>query len=283
MASFRRSLVCLSLLLGPVAAASAQEGPYFVTYTHYLEEPGNLEIALANTTGIPRNAHAVYHAPWLELEYGVTGWWTTELYVEGVTTRGDGDGLTGWRWEHRFRPLRREHRVNPVLYVEYERVNEASRIQKEIVGSGGISYEPIAELRRHRAHEVEVKLILSSGVGGWNVSENLVVEKNLSEPEGVEFGYSVGVSRPIGTLASGATCHVCSENFVVGVEAYGGLGSTVEFARGLQRHYVAPALGWRVTDRSTFKASVGVGLTETSDRYLVRMAWSYEWPIRGGK
>ena len=113
----------------------AQERPYFVTYDHYLEEPGNLEIAVANTSGFPRDG-AARHAPWLELEYGVTGWWTAELYLEGVTTRRDGSAFTGWRWENRFRPLKGEHRVNPVLYVEYESINEASRIQKEVVGAG---------------------------------------------------------------------------------------------------------------------------------------------------
>jgi hypothetical protein len=277
------AVLCFLQVFAGATPALAQEGPYFVTYTHYLEEPGNLEIALANTTGVPKNDHAVYSAPWLELEYGFTGWWTAELYVEGVTTRGDGNGFTGWRWENRFRPLRGEHRVNPVLYVEYESINEASRIQKEIVSSGGIAYEPIADLRRSHANELEGKLILSSVVGAWNVSENIIFEKNLSAAEGVEFGYSVGVSRPLGTLASGATCHFCAENFVVGVEAYGGLGSTLEFARDEQRHYAAPVLAWHVTDRSTIKASVGVGLTETSDRFLVRVGYSFELPIRGAK
>jgi len=283
MQSFRVSVLSLCLMLCAVSVASAQEGPYFVTYTHYLEEPGNLEIALADTTGIPKNDHSVYNAPWVELEYGFTGWWTAELYLEAVTTSHDGDGFTGWRWENRFRPLRGEHRVNPVLYVEYESINEASRIQKEIVGSGGIAYVPIAELRRDHVNELEAKLILSSVVRGWNVSENLIFEKNLSAAEGVEFGYSAGVSRPLGTLASGTNCHFCAENFVAGVEAYGGLGSTVAFARDEQRHYVAPVVGWHVTDRSTIRASVALGLTANSDRYLVRVGWSYELPIRGAK
>ena len=101
MSSFRVGCLCLSFTLIAVAGVSAQEGPYFVTYTHYLEEPGNLEIALANTSGIPKNDNSAYNAPWLELEYGFTGWWTSELYVEGVTTRRDGNGFSGWRWENR--------------------------------------------------------------------------------------------------------------------------------------------------------------------------------------
>lgn len=274
-------LVSAGLLLALLATpALAQERAYFVTYDHYLEEPGNLEIALTTTSGLPKNNHAAYTAPWLELEYGVTGWWTAELYLEGVTTRGDGSGFTGWRWENRFRPLKNEHRINPVLYVEYERVNEASRIQKEIVGGGPLAFEPIAELRDEVAHELEGKLILSSVVGPWNLSENFVIEKNLSENEGLEFGYSVAMSRSLGALASGTACHVCRENFVAGVELYGGLGTDEAFGTPDTRHYFAPVLGWRVTDHSTFKLSPGFGLTETSDRFLLRIGWAYELTTR---
>jgi len=211
---------------------------------------------------------------------GLTGWWTAELYLESVTTRGAGNGFTGWRLENRFRPLRDEHRVTPVLYVEYESINEASRIQKEIVGSGPLPFERIAELTEEHAHELEVKLILSSALGAWNVSENFIVERNLTESEGFEFGYSVGVAHHLGALARGTACRLCPETFVVGVEAYGGLGSTEGFARREQRHYVAPVVSWRVSDRSTLKASVGFGLTSSSDHALVRVGYAYELPVR---
>src|SRR3954463_8896570 len=97
-------LVSCCLVLAGARPALAQEHAYFVTYDHYLEEPGNLEIAVANTSGFPREGRG-YAAPWLELEYGVTGWWTAEVYLEAVTTRDDGSAFTGWRWENRFRPL----------------------------------------------------------------------------------------------------------------------------------------------------------------------------------
>ena len=277
----RLNIILILTVAGLCATAPpllAQERAYFVTYDHYLEEPGHLEIAVANSSGFPRDGGA-RHAPWLELEYGLAGWWTAELYLEGVTSHRDGSAFTGWRWENRFRPLKGEHAVNPVLYVEYESINEASRIQKEIVGAGRLPFEPIAELREKHAHELEGKLILSSVVGAWNVSENVVFEKNLSADEGVEFGYSVGVSRAVGTLASGASCRFCAENFVVGLEAYGGLGSTEAFAAAQQRHYVAPVVAWHLSDRTTLKASVGFGLTENADRALLRLGFVYELPI----
>jgi len=277
----RLSIVCLTAaLLWPAAPAQAQERAYFVTYDHYLEEPGNMEVAVSATTGFPRNENPSYVAPWLEVEYGFTGWWTTELYLEGVTTRHAGSAFGGWRWENRFRPLRSEHRVNPVLYIEYERVNEASRIQKEVVGGGGIEFEPIDELRRHTSNELEGKLILSSAVRGWNVSGNFIMEKNFSEDEGLEFGYSAGVSRSLASLASGAACRFCRENFVVGLEAYGGLGSTEESGLADTRHYVAPVAAWHLTDRTTLKTSVGFGLTDVSEPYLFRVGLAYEFSTR---
>ena len=262
------------------APASAQERPYFVTYDHYLEEPGNLEIAVSTTTGVPKSGDAGYTAPWLELEYGLTGWWTSELYIEGVTTRERGSGFTGWRWENRFRPLGGEHRVNPVLYIEYESINEASRIQKEIVGSGRLSAEPITDLRREHAREIEAKLILSSAIRGWNVSENVIVEKNLSADEGFEFGYAVGFSRSLGGLASGNSCRLCRENFVAGVEAYGGLGGSLEPGVADTRHFIAPVVAWHLGGRSTLRVSAALGLTSASDRLLLRAGYAYEFPLR---
>lgn len=277
------SLLVLGMITWLAPSAFAQERTYFVTYDHYLEEPGDLEIGIANTSAIARRDEAGYHAPWLELEYGVTGWWTSELYLEGLTTARSGGGFTGWRWENRFRLLKREHRLNPLLYVEYEAVNEASRIQKEIVGSGALSFEEgIPHLLSEQEHELEAKLILSSTFAGWNVAENLIVERNLTEAEGFELGYAVGISHHLGTLASPKTCRVCREHFVAGVELYGGLGSTKDLVLTDTRHYVAPVFSWRVTPSSTLRASVGLGLTGASEHALIRTGFTFELPL-GGK
>jgi hypothetical protein len=148
--SLASGVAMLALVSEP---ALAQERAYFVTYDHYLEEVGNVEVAFATTSGLPKNDHAAYVAPWLEIEYGVTGWWTTELYLEGLTSR-DGSAYTGWRLENRFRPLKSEHAITPVVYFEYENINEASRIQKEVVGSGSLPFEPIERAsRRARARD----------------------------------------------------------------------------------------------------------------------------------
>jgi hypothetical protein len=272
------SLISAVVFFSVAPRVAAQERPYFVTYDHYLEERGNLEIAVSTTTGIPKNDNPAYTAPWLELEYGVSGWWTTEFYLEGVMTGGS-SGFTGWRWENRFRPLKSEHRVTPVLYLEYEAINEASRIQKEIVGAGPLAFDPIDELREEHARELEAKLILSSTVGAWNVAENFTVEKNLTADEGFEFGYSVGASRSLGGMARGTPCRVCPENLRMGAEIYGGLGSTEGFAGSEQRHYLAPVVSWRFANQWLARGSLGFGLTDASDHALLRFGIAYEFPV----
>src|SRR6478736_6297786 len=75
--SLRCSLFVLLVLLlsgclvGPLAA---QENPYFVTYDHYLEEPGNLEMEYFSTFGTQRDGNN-FHSYWTEFEYGATAWW----------------------------------------------------------------------------------------------------------------------------------------------------------------------------------------------------------------
>ena len=278
-----RSILAVITLLVYALCSKAQESPYFVTYDHHLEEPGNLEIATSSTMGVPRSGQRFYFAPYVEFEYGVMGRWTSELYLEGQSTAGDSAVFTGWRWENRFRPWAREHWINPVLYLEYEGINEASRIQKEIVGNAPSFGEPNSELSQTHAHELETKLILSSNFHDWNLAENFIVEKNLSQNEGSEFGYSLGVSRPLATLASGAKCRFCRENFSAGVEVYGGLGSTAGFGFHDTAHYVAPVIAWQVSDNATLRFSPAVGLTRQSNPILLRFGYSYEVRGFGGK
>jgi hypothetical protein len=270
------SLLGFSLLLLMLPPCRAQESPYFVTYDHHLEEPGNLEVEAFTTIGAPRTGEHAFVAPYSEFEYGLTGWWTTELYLEGQSTPADSTIFTGWRLENRWRPLAREHIVNPVLYLEYESLNEATRIFKELVGTAPSAGEPNSELRQHHAHELEGKLILSSNVRDWNLAGNFIVEKNLSATEGFEFGYALGASRPLARLASASSCHFCRENFAIGAELYGGLGSTHAFSFHQTAHYLAPVVSWQINDNMSLHLSVAAGLTPSSNPALVRVGYKYE-------
>lgn len=266
---------------GLCAYASAQEPPYFVTYSHQMEEPGSLEIATNPVFGTQRGGNS-FLANWTEFEYGAKGWWTTEFYLDGQSTSHDSTVFTGFRWENRFRPLIREHWINPVLYFEFEDINDADKTLLEVVGHDieADHAVPNSESRPNRMREMEAKLILSSNFKGWNVSENIINEKNLANAPW-EFGYAVGVSRPLGLAARPYSCIVCPENFVAGVEIYGGLGDRHSFGLKDTSHYIAPSLSWNLPIGMTLRLSPTFGLNDNSHRFLLRFGISYEIPGLG--
>lgn len=266
--------LCCAAFIDP--PARAQESPYIVAYDHYLEEPGNLEIEYFSTFGTQRGGNN-FHAFWVEFEYGATAWWTTEVYLDGQTTFNDSTLFTGFRWENRFRPFKREHFINPVLYVEYENVNGADKIMKEVEGHDVEEdrLDPNAIAKQEHKHELEFKLLLSSTHKGWNFVENTIATKNLSN-EPWEFGYALGASRPLALKASAHRCTFCRENFIVGAEMYGGLGDRYSFGLHNTSHYLAPIAAWNLPSGWTLRLSPGFGLNDNSSRFLLRWGVSRE-------
>jgi hypothetical protein len=267
-------LTVLAIALAWPGHSLAQEG-YFITYTHHMEEPGSLEIASKSVSGFPTQGNAFWGNA-LELEYGVKTWWTSELYLDGQTTFGESTVFTGWRFENRFRPLLREHWINPVLYVEFEDINGADKALLEVVGHDGVQDFLERNNSSEKKREAELKLILSSNFKGWNLSENFIAEKNL-KAEPWEFGYAVAVSRPLSLVASAKECSMCRENFALGAELYGGLGDRYSFGFAHTSHYLAPIATFHVPQGPTFSLSPGFGLNHNSHGMLLRFVVSYEF------
>jgi hypothetical protein len=270
------SLRCLRfkiLLLALAIPAFAQERPYFVTYSHEMEEPGNLEIESFNVVGDPGNRFLGSN---LEFEYGVKTWWTSEFYLDGQSTQHDSTIFSGFRWENRFRPLLREHIINPVLYVEYENTS-ADRALREVVGHDGLAdfADPNALARREVEREMELKLILGSNFRGWNVSENLIAEKSFAANPW-EFGYAWAASRPLALAAKAQACTFCPEKFQAGFEMYGGLGDRSSFGLHNTSHYAGPTINWTAPYGTTISFSPQFGLNDYSIPRLYRFGVSYE-------
>jgi len=257
--------------------AYSQENPYIVAYDHNLEEPGSLEVEYFSTFGTQRGG-SDFHAYWAELEYGATAWWTTELYLDGQTTFGDSTVFTGYRWENRFRPLKNEHLINPVLYLEFENTNGADKILKEVEGHDVESdyAVPNALARQERTREMEFKLILSSNFRGWNFTENTIATKNLSN-EPWEFGYALGASRPLAMKGAAHRCNFCRQHFVAGVELYGGLGDRYSFGLNNTSHYLGTGLAWNLPTGWTFRLEPSFGLNGNSHQFLLRWGVSREF------
>jgi len=258
--------------------ASAQESPYFVTYDHYLEEPGSLEVEYNSIFGTQRGGND-WVGYWGEFEYGATAWWTTEVYLDAQSTFNDGTLFTGFRWENRFRVLQHEHFINPILYVEYEQINGADKILKEIEGHDveADNAEPNAIASQEHNHELEFKLILSKNFKGWNFAQNTLAVKNLTGGNPWEFGYAIGASRPLALKASSKRCSFCAENFVAGVEMYGGLGDRYSFGLNDTSQYLAPVIAWNIPSNWTLRLSPGFGLNDNSHRFLLRWGVSREF------
>jgi hypothetical protein len=265
----------LALLITPLGRA--QEKPYFVTYSHDLEEPGNLEIETKSALGQPNGGNP-FGATATEMEYGTRAWWTTELYLDGQATDSDSAVFTGWRLENRIRPLMRDHAINPLLYIEYENISGADKTILEFVGHDGQLdlAPPNSELRRDHQHEAELKLILSSNVKDWNISENFISEKNLGH-DPWEFGYAVGLTRPLRGAARSRECTLCAEKFSAGAEVYGGLGDTYALTLRDTSHYIAPLIGWQLPRSVRFSFSPGFGLTDTSLARVYRVGLALEF------
>ncbi len=280
---FKASLSLLVLLFPLLAAprASAQDLPYFVAYSHYMEEPGDLEINFRGVTGAPQGTNRFYGG-FMEFEYGATAWWATSLYLDGQTTENDSTIFTGFRWENRVRPLMREYWINPVLYVEYENVS-ADKVIREVVGHDGAAgfADPNAVARPEIEREIELKLILSSTFKGWNVSENFLAVKNLVESEPWEYGYAVAISRPLKLKASPRKCTFCAEKFVAGVEMYGGLGDHDDFGFDNTSHYVGPAISWKSPSGTVFSFSPQFGVNDNSIPRLYRIGVTHEVSLAG--
>jgi len=269
------ALFGLACLMACPSRPWAQEN-YFITYTHHMEEPGSLEIANKSVAGFPRAGNSFLGSA-VELEYGAKAWWTSELYLDGQTTANESTLFTGFRFENRFRPLLREHLINPVLYVEFEDINSADKALLEVVGHDGIADFLGRNDRSEKEREIELKLILSSNVRGWNFAENFIGEKNLAG-DPWEFGYALAASRPLSLAASATNCTFCRENFALGAELYGGLGARYSFGFSNTSHYLAPTMAFKMPNGPTLSFSPAAGLNHNSHGLLLRFAASYEIP-----
>ena len=164
-----------------------------------------------------------------------------------------------------------EHWINPVLYTEFEDIS-ADKTIREVVGHDGVHdfLVPNWQARQDKEREVELKLILGSNVKGWNISENFIAEKNLAA-EPWEFGYAIGVSRPL-KAASSRECAFCANRFQEGAEMYGGLGDRYSFGLHDTSHYPGPTINWTAPNGTTIGFSPQFGLNGYSIPCLYRFS-----------
>ena len=79
-----------------------------------------------------------------------------------------------------------------------------------------------------------------------------------------------------GAQGVAARCTFCRENFIAGVEPYGGLGDTQSFGLHETSHYLAPAVAWTPSGW-TLRLSPGIRFDDNSHRFLLRWGLSREF------
>jgi hypothetical protein len=254
--------------------ARAANSGFFSTYTSDVER-GEFELMLMNDFTRPstfsreEDGFGNYLSHSLELEYGVTDQFATELITEWFEEVGTGDeAFTGFRWESRYRLFKRTVPLNPMVYVEYEDLDPRTRNKMEVSGWVRPPYTEATE-DSERERELETRLVLSHDVGPLEVAFNWVNETDL-ESGTTAFGYSLGVLW-MRRMAQAV-------QIALGLEAYGGLGDTTSFGFQPERqeHYLAPTFMYHVDDGWMFQAQLAIGLSAASDQ-LVRLGFGYEF------
>ena len=279
------SVRLLALIAAAVAPAQAQAGQdaNFILYNHHMEEKGALEVEVYSDYGHVGNGEPNYTAQLLEFEYGVTGLWTTSLYLEGAKVFEDGGryDFASFRFENRVRLFKDETLLNPVLYVEYEQKEPESKFHRSIVGRVDTAGGP-----EETEHEIETKLILGHDFSSrFNVAFNTIQELKLDN--GVwSFGYAAGLNydifrsfdvQPPAGAAAGA---IELEKVTLGLEMFGGAGDTVN---GLTLDPDKTEQYAGVNLRADFSNNVHVGvggafgLTSSSEDALLRMTAGIEF------
>jgi hypothetical protein len=270
-----RGTIGLSVVLFVLPSLRAQPSPFFVAYSHHLEATGDLEVSLKSIGG-ESNSCKPYVAAAIEFEYGARDWWTSALYIDGQGTVGERASLTGYRWENRLRVLPHEHWINPVLYLEYESVNRVDSVLLEIVNHDGDRTGLSNGLMQPaKKRELEGRLILGSHFEGITIAENFIVDRNIRYGP-LDFGYAIGLSRQLTVGPPQERCRFCPENFQVGVEVYGGLGSSDSFGLPNTSHYLAPTASWMILNGTILFISPTFGVSASSTRLLLRIGISHE-------
>jgi hypothetical protein len=261
------------LLICAVPSGHADDGPFLALYQPGMEEPGNLEIETKSVSAKPSGGNRFLGIA-TQFEYNVNAWWTTELTIGGQTMHHEGTRITGYEWENRFRLLRSDHWINPVLDLELENVaGNDEGLLDEVVGHDG-SKEPIAPLTNGH-YEFEPELILDSHFKGWTIAERLTVEKNIWHgPFG--FGYAAGISRSLALGSKPDRCDFCTRNLQLGIEMDGGLGTNDDLGLRSTSQYIAPVVAWTLANDLTLRVSPGFGVTKASVPLRLQLSLSYE-------
>ena len=288
-----RFTAALAAILCVGGEAWAGNNGWFTTYNSEIEK-GEIELMFMTDITAPSrfrredDGFGTYMSHMVELEYSPFNQFATEFMIEWFEDFETSDAkFTGFRWESRYRIFKKEVPLNPMLYLEYEDLDPATRYKMEV--SGWID-PPYAETggEPDRERILETRLVLSQDFGPVNVAFNWINETDLENGH-TPFGYSLGAMwmlhhheehehEKTKSSEEKEEEEEHGEGVGLGLELYGALGDTKSFGLtpSRQEHYVGPIFMYHLNDHWMFHTQLAVGLSKASDN-LFRMNFGYEF------
>jgi hypothetical protein len=262
--------------------ARAGNGANYVLYNQKTEEKGETEIKLFSDFSDGGSGESGYAAQLIEIEHGVTDYWTTALYFEGDKIDGEDYAFGGWRFENRVRLFEYGTFLNPVLYAEYEQLEPEHRYIRVVTGRTDEEEDDEEETE----YELETRLILAQDLSDrLNVAFNWINETNLKSGKW-EFGYATGLNYVLFKEEGSEEEHESRsspnwdvETLLLGVELYGGLGDAT-LGLTLDPDKTKQYLGVNLLAELENHIAIGIGgafgLTEHSEDAVLRLQVGYE-------
>lgn len=232
-------LLVIAILSLMVQIANADYRSYAWTYEFTTMPAGETELEIYSTLSLADQVKKS-DAKWekrIEIEHGLTNFWDFSLYFVFSQTKNTGD----FRFDKiqprmRFKLMEKESFfVDPLLYVEYKRPADLTS-----------------------SDVLETKLILAKDIEQFNVSFNLIAEKELASSKELELKYAFGTSyQHIPQLKLGFELN----GNLNGADSKHYLGPTVALASG--KLWASFGSLWALTEKATdlqVRAIIGLGL-----------------------
>jgi hypothetical protein len=273
-----RLCACFLASGGPALAGNEAN---FVLYDHHTETKGTTEVNFLSDFSRAAPGEAAYSAQLIEIERALTDQWTMALYFEGDAIDGQDYAWGGWRVESRYRLLPYGAFLNPVLYVEYGDLQGEHRYLLEAVGRNDAPEEGASR-------ELESRLILGHDFNdGFDVAFNAIGDVNLATGNW-EFGYATGLNYTLFERPEGGRGRSKRhprdgwdlKEVRLGAEVYGSLGDStlgLTLDPNLTQHYAGLNLRGEFENGFNLQCGVALGLTDDSERRLVRVMMGYEF------
>jgi hypothetical protein len=258
-AAMRFALLLASVVLLP-PWVSAQDNYEIQVYSYDTVPPGQTMIELhsnftangsrSTTDGVLPTHHAFHET--LEITRGFTPWFEVGFYIFTSARSGN-----GWSWVG-------DH-VRPRL-----RAPESWRWPVGV----SLSFEAGYQRRQFSADTwtLEIRPIVDRKLGPWYLSFNPTLDHSFhgaSSGKGLEFSPNFKVSYDFTPKIAG------------GVEYYGAWGPLTGLdPLATQQHQIFPTIDLNVSERWELNFGVGLGLTSSTDRLILKAIVGYRFGYR---